>query len=68
MQSDIAVKIEAALIRRAAEQAGYVGITVQDGCVTLTGRVDSLRERRLAIDAAWPVPGVREVADQLLGA
>ncbi|WP_343212469.1 BON domain-containing protein [Burkholderia sp. JP2-270] len=38
------------------------------GCVTLTGRVDSLSERRLAFDAARPAPGVREVADQLSGA
>ncbi|MPV68373.1 BON domain-containing protein [Burkholderia sp. BE17] len=35
------------------------------GCVTLTGRVDSLGERRLAFDAARLAPGVREVADRL---
>ncbi|WP_071336270.1 BON domain-containing protein [Burkholderia contaminans] len=63
--SDVAGKIEAALIRHAAEEAGQVGITVQDGCVTLTGQVDSLQQRRLAFDAAWSAPGVRDVVDQL---
>ncbi|WP_162631871.1 hypothetical protein [Burkholderia sp. JP2-270] len=29
---------------------------------------DSLSEWQLVFDAAWPVPGVREVADQLSGA
>ncbi|AOL04205.1 MULTISPECIES: BON domain-containing protein [Burkholderia] len=64
-QSDVAGKIEAALIRHAVEEAGHVGVSVQDGCVTLTGRVDSLQERRLAFDAAWSAPGVRDVVDQL---
>nr|WP_302556917.1 BON domain-containing protein [Burkholderia diffusa] len=53
------------MIHGAAEQAGHVGITVQDGCVTLTGRVASLRERRLAIDAGWPAPGMHEFVGQL---
>ncbi|AOI99751.1 BON domain-containing protein [Burkholderia sp. LA-2-3-30-S1-D2] len=64
-QSDIAGKIQAALIRHATEEAAHVGITVQDGCVTLTGEVGSLSERRLAFDAAWSAPGVRDVVDQL---
>lgn len=62
---DIAGKIAAALARHAADEAGHVGVAVQDGRVTLTGRVDSLRERRLAFDAAWSAPGVREVVDQM---
>ena len=60
-----AVRYRRALMRRAAEQAGHVGITVREGCVALTGRVASLRERRLAIDAGWPAPGVHEVVGQL---
>ncbi|WP_175751351.1 BON domain-containing protein [Burkholderia anthina] len=64
-RSDVAGKIEAALTRHAAEEVGHVGITVQDGCVTLTGQVDSLRERRIVFDAAWSAPGVRDVVDQL---
>ncbi|KVD88281.1 OsmY domain-containing protein [Burkholderia ubonensis] len=64
-EADIAGKIEAALIRRAADEAGQVEIAVDDGCVTLTGRVGSLQERQLMCDAAWSAPGVREVVDRL---
>ncbi|ACR32366.1 BON domain-containing protein [Burkholderia glumae] len=64
-QSDVAAKIAAAMTRHAADVAGKVAVTIQDGRVTLTGRVDSLRELQLARNAAWSAPGVREVVDQL---
>jgi len=42
---------------------------LQDGhacaAVTLEGKVHSLGERRVARQAAWSAPGIREVRDRL---
>ena len=61
VQSDI----EAALKRRAHDDAQKVGVTVKGGDVTLTGSVRSMDERDVARGAAWRSPGVRSVADKL---
>lgn len=42
-----------------------VGVTVQDGVVTLTGTVPSLVRQRLAGVVAWRAPGVRDVVNGL---
>jgi osmotically-inducible protein OsmY len=61
VQSDI----EAALKRRAHDDAQKVAVTVNGGDVTLTGSVHSMDERDVARGAAWRSPGVRSVADEL---
>jgi osmotically-inducible protein OsmY len=57
--------IEAALRRRAADDAQNISVDVREGDVTLTGTVHSWSERDLARQAAWGTPGVRNVVDQL---
>ena len=57
--------IEAALERRADREAGRIGITVTGGRVTLTGRVQSWRERKAVVGTVSHAPGVRVVEDQL---
>lgn len=42
-----------------------IGVFVEDGAVTLTGRVSSYPERLAAVEAAERVSGVRSVADEL---
>jgi osmotically-inducible protein OsmY len=57
--------IEAALKRRAANDAQKISVDVQGGDVTLTGSVHSWSERDLARDSAWSTPGVRNVVDKM---
>ena len=45
--------------------ASDIGVSVQDGVVTLTGEVDSLAKRLTAARAAEPVGGVRAVANDI---
>ena len=45
--------------------AREIDVRVQDGDVTLEGRVDDRRARRLAEDIASAVPGVRDVFNRL---
>ncbi|WP_322040000.1 BON domain-containing protein [Burkholderia diffusa] len=42
-----------------------IGVEAHERIVTLTGQMGSPGERRLAFDAAWSAPGVRDVVDQL---
>ena len=42
-----------------------IRIEVSDGAVTLEGKVHSLSERRVAEQAVWAAPGIREVRDRL---
>jgi osmotically-inducible protein OsmY len=62
----IQAEIEQALERRAERTAKRIQVTVQDGTVTLTGRVRSLAEKRAIIGAVHGTPGVRAVHDQLV--
>jgi osmotically-inducible protein OsmY len=59
-------KIEDALRRSAELEAARITITVNDGKVTLQGRVKSWSERGIAETAAWSAPGVKQVDDQLV--
>jgi osmotically-inducible protein OsmY len=45
--------------------AAAIGVAVQDGAVTLTGRAGSYAESQAAVRAAARVSGVRAVADEL---
>ncbi len=55
--------IEAALKRRAIDDAQNIAVEVRGTDVTLTGKVHSWSERELAEHAAWSTPGVRKVVD-----
>jgi osmotically-inducible protein OsmY len=57
--------IEQALERRAEREARDIHVEVHDGTVTLTGTVQSWREKRAAIGAISHAPGVRHVEDHL---
>jgi len=63
--SSSAVKsdIEAALKRRAIDDAQNISVDVRGADVTLTGTVHTWSERELAEHAAWGTPGVRRVVD-----
>jgi osmotically-inducible protein OsmY len=64
--SDIKVKIEEALKRNAATDAGKIRVEASGGAVTLRGQVKSWTERVAAEHAAWSAPGVNKVDDQIL--
>ncbi len=62
---DIRTEVMRALERRADRAANRIEVLVHDGKVTLSGAVDSCRERQVAVGAARGTRGVREVDDRL---
>ncbi|MES1190391.1 MAG: BON domain-containing protein [Steroidobacter sp.] len=58
--------IEAALKRRAHDDAQQLSVTIDGSNVTLKGTVHSWSERNLAVHSAWGTPGVRNVIDKLM--
>lgn len=62
---EIRKKIEDVLERRADREAGRIGVTVEDGTVTLSGRVHSWGEKEAMIGTVAHAPGVVRVADKL---
>ena len=63
--ADIRDRIVNALKRQAELDMQNIRVEVSEGAVTLEGRVHSLTERRVAEQAVWAVPGIREVRDRL---
>jgi osmotically-inducible protein OsmY len=63
--SIVKADIEAALKRRARDDAQSISVDVKDGDVTLTGTVHSWSERDLARHSAWGTTGVCKVVDLL---
>lgn len=64
--TDVKRKIEDALKRNAEIQAQGIRVSVEDGGkVGLEGNVHDWRERQVAENAAWSVPGVVRVDDRL---
>lgn len=63
--TDVKERIDAALKRNAEIEAQNIRLQVEDGKVTVTGKVSSWHERDLVLTAARSVPSVREVDDQL---
>jgi osmotically-inducible protein OsmY len=57
--------IEAALKRRAHDDACAISVTVSGNAVTLTGKVHTWAERELAAYAAWGTRGVYEVHNNI---
>lgn len=62
---NVAARIQEALKRHAEREARHIEITVQGGVVTLSGHVDSWAEREAVFGAAWAVPGVSSVVNEL---
>lgn len=63
--SEIKRKVESRFARGASFDANHVLVDVDDGTVTLGGKVRSLAEREAAVLAAWSVSGVRNVIDKI---
>jgi osmotically-inducible protein OsmY len=63
--ADVKMRIENALRRSAELAARNIHVEVVNGRVTLSGTVSAWNQRRLAEDAAWAVPGVHAVEDNL---
>lgn len=63
---DIKSRIEQALKRSAEIEAKAIRVSVQDGKVTLEGRVHNWYERDAVETAAWSAPGVNSVEDRLI--
>ncbi|WP_342240811.1 BON domain-containing protein [Inquilinus sp. OTU3971] len=64
--SDVKSRIESALKRSAEVEASGIRVQVSDGKVVLGGQVQSWHELDEAERAAWSVPGVTAVDDQLI--
>lgn len=62
---DIASQIAAALTRRATREAKHIGIEVEGGVVTLSGKVHSMAEHDAAMGVAFSAHGVSRVVDHL---
>lgn len=62
---DVKSAIEKALRRNAVLEGQAVAVAVDGNRVTLDGTVKSWRDRHVAEEAAWAVPGVTEVRDRL---
>ncbi|CAG2158418.1 hypothetical protein LMG26411_05984 [Cupriavidus numazuensis] len=63
--NDVVERIEAALRRHAEREAKRISVSMKEGTVTLSGRVDSRAQRLAAVGAAWSAPGVGAVVDDL---
>jgi osmotically-inducible protein OsmY len=63
--SKIRSSIEGALKRRAEREARRIGVSVVDGVVTLTGKVDSWAEKNSVEQLASYAPGVKSVANRI---
>lgn len=64
--SDVREKIKSAFDRNAQLEAANIIVTADGGKVTLSGKVDTWRDRDLAERTAWSAPGVTQVEDQLI--
>lgn len=62
---DVRQRITDALKRHADIEAANINVMASDGTVTLSGTVDSLAEMDRVERAAWTVPGVLKVVDNL---
>ncbi len=63
---DVREKIKSAFDRNAQLEAANIIVTADGGKVTLSGKVDTWRDRDLAERTAWSAPGVTQVEDQLI--
>lgn len=64
--ADIRQRIMSAFNRSSALDANALDISVEGGTVKLSGSVRGWNERRIAENAAWAVPGVTKVKDDIV--
>ncbi|MCI3179246.1 ornithine aminotransferase [Caulobacter sp. CCUG 60055] len=65
-QGDVKSQIKKAFHRNAEIDASGIEIGIDGGKVTLSGDVKLWREREMAENAVWAVPGVYQVIDKLV--
>jgi len=63
---DVRERITQAFRRNAELESSGITIAVDGGKVTLSGKVKAWTERRAAENAAWAIPSVTEVLDNLI--
>lgn len=63
--TNVKTDIEAALKRRASNEAQQITVAVTGDVVTLTGNVHNWAERDLVTRSAWCTPGVSNVVDNI---
>lgn len=63
--ANVAARIQESLTRQAVREAHRVQIEVEGSTVRLGGRVHAWQERDAAQGAAWAVPGVRSVINEI---
>jgi osmotically-inducible protein OsmY len=63
--TDVKERISKAFQRSAELDSAGITVNVSGSAVTLSGRVKAWHERKLAEDAAWAIPGVTAVHDNL---
>lgn len=63
---DIEYNIRTAIQRHTDRELKHVGVEVDDGKVTLSGRLSSSIERAIVFGAARSTPGVKDVVDRLV--
>jgi osmotically-inducible protein OsmY len=63
---DVRERIQAAIKRSSALDAGAIDVMVEGSTVKLSGRVHGWNERRVAENAAWAAPGVTRVEDNIV--
>lgn len=63
--SDVKARIRSALSRSAEIDASAIEVAVDGRNVTLTGKVSTWGERNIAESAAWSIPGVYHVTDNI---
>ncbi len=63
---DLATQIQAAFARDTLLNPYEIGVTVEQGVVTLTGDIKSLNLKRRATAVVRSVPGAREVDNRLV--
>jgi osmotically-inducible protein OsmY len=64
--SDVEKKLQAALARQAQREGQHIQISVNGSQVALHGRVHSFAEYHAVRNAAWSVPGVTSVQNDLV--
>jgi len=61
----IEAKLTEKFIQKNVNLATFVEKSVNDGMVLLTGRVETIEDKRLASRLAWEIRGVREVVNEI---